>query len=245
MKRYNYTITELLTVIAIIAILAAIAIPSVGYARKRARTTACISNQGQTMKTILNAISSQNNIFYSGKDFSALNTNGTIHTDAPWTQALVEKGYIKSMEGFRCPEFYYSADDKVLDADSIKQAYGVVVAGSNNGKFDFRGTKLFMYGTSNPQTEIAPSALAIGGCATTDGKNTSATALLKLGASEEGDGKLTGTHNNDMANVFFYDGHAESVDKNNYNVNKYYPKQTSATAGEAVAIGNVWQDVVK
>ena len=91
MKRHSYTITELLTVIAIIAILAAIAIPSVNYARKRARRTACISNQGQTMKLILNAMSNHKNFLYSGDTFAALTTDGTATAKAPGPSSSLKK----------------------------------------------------------------------------------------------------------------------------------------------------------
>ena len=226
MKRYDYTITELLTVIAIIAILAAIAIPSVGYARKRARTTACISNQGQTMKTIISAMSNHNNFLYSGTATGAPNTNGTVTEKASWTRFLAEKNYIKSMDGLRCSEMDYSTDGKTFTAASIKEAFGVVVASDEaKGKFDFRGTKLFMY--KKDEVEIAPSALSIGGCATTDGKTP--TELLNLG-SGVGDGKPTGIHSNDMVNMFFFDGHAESADKNTFKENKYYPYQNDNRA---------------
>ena len=139
----------------------------------------------------------------------------------------------------------YTTDGKTFTADSIKEAYGVVVASdAADGKFDFRGTKLFR---KSDKTEIAPSVLAIGACATTDGKRTGATELLDLGAGikdKKGNpiGKPTGIHSNNMVNMFFFDGHAESLDRNTFKENKYYPNQTD---GKAVAIGNVWQDAVK
>ena len=238
MKRYNYTITELLTVIAIIAILAGIAIPAVGYARKRSRTTACVSNQGQTMKTILNSMADTNNRLYSGSTFGAPNTNGTVTDNAGWTVFLAEKGYIKSMDALRCPEIRnYSTDGKVLDVNSLKEAYGVVVAGGNSGKFDFRGSRLF---TTDAGVQIAPSALAMGGCTTSDGEAVAATINF---ASASG-GRATGIHHNSMTNVFFYDGHAETFDKNNFHLNKYYPVQgtnNATTKAEALVAGS-WLD---
>ena len=242
MRRHSYTITELLTVIAIIAILAAIAIPSVGYARKRARTTACISNQGQTMKTILNSMADTNNRLYSGTGLGAVKNDGTLTSNAAWSQYLADKGYIKNTEALRCPDISgYTTDEKVFSAKSTEDVYGVVVAKENSGKFDFRGTKLFR---KSDKTEIAPSVLAIGACATTDGKTPY--ALLNLGENiEKVDGKPTGVHSNDSVNMFFYDGHAENFNENTYKENKYFPQQTSETAGNAVAIGSVWQKAVK
>ena len=241
MKRYSYTITELLTVIAIIAILAGIAVPAAGYARRRARTTACVSNQGQTMKTILNSMSDTNNRLYSGSSFGAPNTNGTVSNNAGWTVFLAEKGYIKSMEALRCPDIRsYTSDEKVISADSVKEAYGVVVAGGNDGKFDFRGTRLF---TTSDKNQVAPSVLGIGGCATSDGREVAASINF---ASASG-GRATGIHHNNMTNLFFFDGHAESFDKNNFDTNKYYPVQgtTKATTMAEKFASGAWLDAVK
>ena len=239
MKRYNYTITELLTVIAIIAILAAIAIPSVGYARRRARTSACISNQGQTMKTILNSLADTNNRLYSGSEFDTVSTNGTVTQNAGWTVFLAEKGYIKNMDSLRCPDIRtYATDGKVINSGSVKEAYGVVVAGGNGGKFDFRGSKLF---TKADKTQIAPSILAIGGCATTNGSDVAAAINF---ASSSG-GRATGLHHNDMTNLFFYDGHAESVAKADFAANKYYPSQGDSAAQAVNVSGNAWLDAKK
>lgn len=246
MKRYNYTITELLTVIAIIAILAGISIPAIGYARRRARTTACISNQGQTMKTILNSMSDTNNRLYSGSSFpDDINTNGTVTSNAGWTVFLAEKGYIKNMDALRCPDIRsYKTDGKVIDEKSVKEAYGVVVASGNNGKFDFRGTKLFTYEESaSKKYQIAPSALAIGGCATSDGSDVAASINF---ASDSG-GRATGVHHNNMTNLFFFDGHAEGFDENNFAVNKYFPVQgtTSETTKADALVSSAWQDAKK
>ena len=241
MKRHNYTITELLTVIAIIAILAAIAIPSVGYARKRARTTACTSNQGQTMKILMDAMASNNNRIYSGSTFSAPKTDGTVTSGGGWTVYLAEKGFIKNMDAVRCPEIRsYTTDGKKFDANSIKEAYGVVVAGGNDGKFDFRGSRLF---TTSAKEQIAPSALALGGCATSDGKTSSAS----INFASSGGGNATGIHHNDTVNMFFFDGHSENADKNSFAANKYYPVQgnsVSTTLADALN-SNAWQNPVK
>ena len=242
MRRRSYTITELLTVIAIIAILAAIAIPSVGYARKRARRTACISNQGQTMKTILNAMSNHKNFLYSGSVTGAPATNGVATAKASWSRFLAEKNYIKNMDSLRCPDMDYETDGKTLDEKSIKEAYGVVVADDTvNGRFDFRGTKLLTLDDTN-KTQVAPGVLVIGGCATKDKK-----PIEQLNPVASGTyGNFTDMHSN-FTNVFYYDGHAESVSKDELCSGRYYPSATS-TALNAVAITNdniVWVGPIK
>lgn len=241
MRRHNYTITELLVVIAIITILAAIAVPSVGYARRRARTATCTSNQGQTMKILLDAMASNNNRIYSGSAFSNPKTDGTVTSDAGWTVYLAEKGFIKNMDAIRCPEIRtYETDGKKFDANSVKEAYGLVVASGNDGKFDFRGTRLF---TTSAKEQIAPSALALGGCSTADGKS----AAASINFASSGGGNLTGIHHNDTANVFFFDGHSENVDKNSFAPGKFYPVQgnnASSTHADAVS-SNAWRLAVK
>ena len=240
MKRYSYTITELLTVIAIIAILAAIAIPSVGYARKRSRTTACVSNQGQTMKVILNSMADTHNRLYSGSNFAY---PGEYENKKPkewgWTVFLAEKGYIKNMDAMRCPEIRsYTTDGKVIDEKSVEEAYGVVVASGNDGKFDFRGTKLF---TLSDKTQIAPSALALGGCTTSDGEKVAA----KINFASSSGGRATGVHHNDMSNIFFFDGHVETVSKADFAENKYFPSQGGSSAQAVAVSSDAWLEVKK
>ncbi len=238
MKRYNFTITELLTVIAIISILAGIAIPTVGYARRRARTSACISNQGQTMKTLLNAMADNNNRIYSGTTEAAPKTDGTVTAGGLWTMYLAEKAYIKNMEALRCPDMDTDTDGKKIDEANVKEAYGLVTTAKNNGRFDFRGSKLFRM---SDKTEVAPSALAMGGCATSDGKTIS--PVIEFSASGK---NATGIHHNSMTNIFFYDGHAETLDKNNFAENRYYPDQTDDNKGEAKKVASgAWLDSTK
>ena len=52
MNKRAFTLIEMLVVIGIIAILAGLILPALAHARATASRTACLSNQGQTMKTV-------------------------------------------------------------------------------------------------------------------------------------------------------------------------------------------------
>ena len=78
----------MLTVIAIIAILAGLIIPAVGRARVSAKTAACISNQGQTMKIIQQSINDNDGYFISG---TTADTNY-------WSVWLYNKNYIQDLK---------------------------------------------------------------------------------------------------------------------------------------------------
>lgn len=87
-KRYNFTIIELLTVIAIIAILAGLIMPAVQSAREKAKTAACMSNQGQTSKFITEYINSNNNFLISG--------TGSTNADPTWLRLYLIKTSLRT-----------------------------------------------------------------------------------------------------------------------------------------------------
>ena len=60
MKRYTFTLVELLIVIGIIAILAGIVFPSLRMAQVSAKRTQCLSNQGQVMKLLATSMNTDN-----------------------------------------------------------------------------------------------------------------------------------------------------------------------------------------
>lgn len=230
MKKHNFTLTELLTVIAIIAILAGIALPSLNYARQRARRTACLSNQGQTMKLIMTAMANTDQILHSGNTATAPNTD--VAANDMWTSYLAKKNIIQTLDALRCPALEYTTNEKQLTAASLAQAYGLVFTTHNNGKMDFRSSKLRTYTSGSNRQIVGANVLMMGACATTSNQFP-ATCLLFNGTSDSGTGKIAPVHSKG-SNIFFLDGHADAVERNELADLYYYPAQTGANAGEAL-----------
>ena len=83
MKKSSFTLIEMLVVIAIIGILAAMVIPATGMARNKARMTDCTNNKGQLMKAML---------FYAGDFKGAMVYRGTDKSGNTFNYAAVLSG---------------------------------------------------------------------------------------------------------------------------------------------------------
>ena len=89
-QRYNFTLTELLAVIAIIAILAGLLLPAINGARVRAKTAACISNQKQVTAFIRAYMNDANQFFMSSESEN-------------WGLALNRARLVSDVKVLRCP----------------------------------------------------------------------------------------------------------------------------------------------
>ncbi len=215
-QRYNFTLTELLAVIAIIAILAGLLLPAINGARVRAKTAACLSNQKQVTAFIRAYMNDANQFFMSSESEN-------------WGLALNRARLVSDVKVLRCPaipNYTYNSGDPANFGSEVNEIYGAVYNTSADADgFDFRGTK-FLY---SGNTLISPTQLVLGSCAAT--ATTTPTHLLNL-TNETGNGKPFQIHGN-FCNFFFLDGHSESLQQADAQ-KRYYPAQ-NADAAEQVA----------
>ncbi|MBE6355736.1 MAG: type II secretion system protein [Lentisphaerae bacterium] len=216
MKRYYFTATELLAVIAVILILAALGGAVLINSRAKARLASCASNQGQTMKMIISAMGSSDSRITAG------NTD-----DTRYTKWLKDKGLLQSLTPVRCTDLSYGkTPDKTDDDAALAEAYGVVTADSaSNGKFNFKSNKLRKFDNT---VDIPPASLLIGGCTAKNTDPAPATANLDFST-----GKLIAVHTGKTVNVFFFDGSVSSLNDKEFKAKKFFsPKADNSGAQE-------------
>ncbi len=238
MKRYacRFTLVELMVVISIIAILAAIAVPATGFAMKRAMSTKCVNNQRQIMTAIQAEIDASNGRFVSGNS-NEISGNETVG----WARRLVLRRHLSDTKLLRCPAMVYSSPE--MDAAAVKrntndtdtqnffkETYGVIFKNVNlsaphtvsDASFDFRGSKYLRFkdnSDSDKIREISPSQLIIGGdvCADSDSKNGRTPFFTVDFTDNTVNNTATATHSvpyavhSDGGNFFFFDGHVATI----------------------------------
>ncbi|MER3401957.1 MAG: hypothetical protein C4336_00510 [Armatimonadota bacterium] len=121
MRRTGFTLVELLTVIAIIAILAAILFPIAGTVRENARRSRCISNLNQIFVALQN-YKDDYRAYPSVLGAYAVDANGNLTCNQqaalPFDQAPKPLGsYLKNDEIFYCPN--NPVDDKRLITQAV------------------------------------------------------------------------------------------------------------------------------
>jgi len=114
-RRRGFTLIEMLTVIAIIGVLAGLLLPALNSARERGRRIACLSNMKQIGVAILSYAGDHQN-----HTPTAMGNSGSTTWDAALTN-----GYTTA-KVFQCPD-----DRRPSTPTKIPRSYGIIVADSN------------------------------------------------------------------------------------------------------------------
>lgn len=185
-KKCDFTLTELLIVIAIIAILAGMLLPVLGMARKTARGISCVSNLKQCGVAIAMYTTDQNGWFlmsvpgaYGARFEPCHDKSWGGYSKGNWGNILANPGYLKINDAkvTTCPEAqvphdastsasgqYYFEATYGANVDGYWNNHGAWASyngyGNQKGRWHFTGTQLGIKGNDNTKIlrpERAPS----------------------------------------------------------------------------------------
>lgn len=218
LERNAFTVFELLTVVAIIGILAALLLPTLSRSKGTAQRIQCISNLHQMGLSLQGML--ENNHCYPT---IVASVEGVPETYETWMAQVEREGFGVTQPAtnffeigvWRCSSAKWSAAtvEKVSpQAFYGYNRYGVVSPGNATNEFGLQGRYDAAAGSRIPVTEaevaVPSDMIAIGDCynATVELHRTRLSEAAKMGN--------IGTRHLGKANVLFCDGHVESLDVN-------------------------------
>ncbi len=192
-----FTLVEILVVIAIISVLAAILFPVFNTARKKGYQTACVSNLHQIGAGILLYAQDYDELLPWGtdpSDFGIISSKG-VEYSAPSMKSILTP-YLKSEDIWRCP------------ADFGLKGYLGNMPTSHVSSYKLHGTSYYhwtpLIGAKHPLSTFSGEMKAtVNGEKTVISINTSNLPFI-------GDGELK-WHVGEKINFWFLDGHVASV----------------------------------
>ena len=213
LKKRAFTLIELLTVIAIIGILAAILIPVVGKVRDSARTAKCVSNLRSCSTAMISHINDNDGMLYTMKGGD---------TNYLWTRVLADEGYFELKTGglpsdsILCPTGLYRDPAHHFDG------YGLNVFDPAGSSAKPPGVNTTVYSRNFNDSTVTASRYILFADSMRSGTLRQIFRLNDTQAS--GSGSIALIHN-EKANIAFLDGHVESLGPDN--IRRFEPEVMS------------------
>ncbi|MDD5697268.1 MAG: hypothetical protein PHH77_01510 [Victivallaceae bacterium] len=221
MKKHfsTFTIIELLVVITVIAILAAVLLPTFTNARNKAKSIKCVSNQKQAGSAFMMYATDYDGFAYGGPEWGAVMLPEAIvkpyreTNKIKWPNAPAGQGYLQGEEILFCPA-------TIISNLSGAEAYGSALSGLLQGATPFRFTTI---GTvKNPDQDspplpipfkyyITPSNSLLGGDSAIIAEPSNNKYTYFSGITNKTDYYHIDMRHKKEANIFMADGHVRTV----------------------------------